>query len=264
MKISFSTLGCPDWSLKQAIDYAAETGFDGIEIRGIKEHLRADEIYELSDEKRESTLLYAKEKGIDFCCLDASASFHEKEKRQENMEEAISTIKTAALCKIPYIRVFGNNLTRFGKEELLKDIASQLRILCNEAESLGVKVLLEVHGDFNTSKILLKTADYVSSDKFGIIWDIDHLAKNEVPEEFWKNTKHLVHHIHLKDRTNEGLCSFGKGILSVESIVRMLNEDNYCGFCSLEWEKRWHPELSDAREEFASFINKMNYILNKG
>src|SRR6185436_8883971 len=33
MKLSFSTLGCPDWSLEQIATHAKEFGYDGIELR---------------------------------------------------------------------------------------------------------------------------------------------------------------------------------------------------------------------------------------
>lgn len=36
MKLSFSTLGCPDWSFQTILDEAQRLGFDGIEIRGIE------------------------------------------------------------------------------------------------------------------------------------------------------------------------------------------------------------------------------------
>src|SRR3954469_13410699 len=33
MKLSFSTLGCPDWSLEQIADQARALGYDGVELR---------------------------------------------------------------------------------------------------------------------------------------------------------------------------------------------------------------------------------------
>ena len=47
MKLAFSTLGCPEWTLKHAIDQAEAMGFSAIEIRGIGDRLRADTIREL-------------------------------------------------------------------------------------------------------------------------------------------------------------------------------------------------------------------------
>src|SRR5580765_7864083 len=37
--LSFSTLGCPDWSFEEIVAFAAANNYDGIEIRGIQREL---------------------------------------------------------------------------------------------------------------------------------------------------------------------------------------------------------------------------------
>src|SRR6185312_1890236 len=37
--LSFSTLGCPDWSFGTILDFAVANDYNGIEIRGIKREL---------------------------------------------------------------------------------------------------------------------------------------------------------------------------------------------------------------------------------
>ena len=261
MKLAFSTLGCPDWSLKYSVEQAKKYGFQAVEIRGIKDCLRADTISELLPESREESLQYAGENGISFCCLDASAAFHEADKRDENYEEAMATVRLASECNIPYVRIFGNHLVTDNEDTEIADIAAVIRKLCTDAEPLEVTILLEVHGDFNTSERILKTAQAVDCRNFGIVWDIQH--SREDYQSFWKRTKHLIRHVHRKDSIQGALCNTGEGALPVSAIVCMLENDNYDGFLSLEWEKRWHPELRDAEEEFPSFVKVMNEFLQK-
>ncbi len=258
MKLSFSTLGCPDWSLQYAVEQAKKFGFQAVEIRGIKDCLRADTIEELLPERRCATLQYAKENDIAFCCLDASASFHEADKRQEHMEEALATVRVASACNIPYIRIFGNHLVTEDEETEIRDIAGAIRLLCDEARQHNVGILLEVHGDFNNSNRILKTAQYVNCDHFGIVWDIQHSREDYV--QFWNRTKHLIRHVHIKDSIQGQLCNTGEGTLPVAQIVRMLKNDHYEGYLSLEWEKRWHPELRDAEFEFPSYVKMMHAL----
>ena len=264
MKLAFSTLGCPEWTLEYALQQACDLGFQGLEIRGIQNQMRADTIDELCGEKREISLKNAREKGIVLCALDASASFHEKEKQEENTEEAIITVKKAAECGIPLVRIFGNNLPDADKDAQIKDIAGCVRRVCEAASPLGVQVLLEVHGDFNTSKRLLQTADAVGCENFGILWDIQHSNATQDCAEFWAETQELIRHVHIKDSKDGALCSVGQGTLPIERIVNMMTRDGYDGFFSLEWEKRWHPELQDAATEFPSYVAYMNKILQKG
>ncbi|MCR5782487.1 MAG: sugar phosphate isomerase/epimerase [Clostridia bacterium] len=259
MKLAFSTLGCPDWSLRYAVDQAKKLGFQAIEIRGIRDRLRTDEIEELLPENRSASLQYAKENGITFCSLDTSACFHEPAKRRENRAEAFYAINLAWACGIPYVRVFGNSLLSDDEDREIAEIAAQLNILCADAQPFGVDILLEVHGDINTSDRILKIADLTRSERFGIIWDIQH--SREDPVRFWERTKHLVRHVHIKDSMGAALCPTGEGELPIAQIVRMLENDGYDGYYSLEWEKRWHPELRDAEEEFPSYVKFMNAIL---
>ena len=259
MKLAFSTLGCPDWPLKYAIEQAQKLGYRAIEIRGVKDRLRSDTIEELLPENRAGTLRFAEEHGVAFCCLGASASFHEKDKRKENSEEALGTVKLASACGIPCVRVFGNNLVTGDEDAEIADIAGQIRLLCDEARPFNVEILLEVHGDFNTGERILKTAENVGRENFGIIWDIQH--SREDPACFWEKTKHLVRHVHVKDSVNGELCNTGEGALPIADIVRMLENDGYTGFYSLEWEKRWHPALRDPAEEFPSYVKFMNRLV---
>ena len=136
----------------------------------------------------------------------------------------------------------------------------QIRLLCEEARQFHVTVLLEVHGDFNTGDRIIKTADLVRCGNFGVIWDIQH--SREDPARFWERTKHLIRHVHIKDSTQTKLCPVGEGDRPVAEIVRMLERDGYDGYYSLEWEKRWHPELRDAAEEFPSYVSFMKNILD--
>jgi hypothetical protein len=38
-----------------------------------------------------------------------------------------------------------------------------------------------------------------------------------------------------------------------EMMLQMIS-DGYEGYFSLEWEKKWHPELRDAEEEFPAYV----------
>jgi hypothetical protein len=35
MKLSFTTLGCPGWTLQEIVENAAEMGYDGVDFRGL-------------------------------------------------------------------------------------------------------------------------------------------------------------------------------------------------------------------------------------
>ena len=258
MKLAFSTLGCPDWTLRHAVDRARAFGFGAIEIRGIKDRLRADEIEALRPEARAETLRHAAQSGVAFCCLDTSASFHAAETRAENAEEAFAAVRLAAACGVPFVRVFGDRLAPGGEDRGLAEIAAAIRELCLAARRYPVEILLEVHGDLNTAERILQTAEGVRCDNFGILWDIAH--SREEPAAFWQKTGGLIRHVHIKDRTRTGLCNTGEGSLPVASAVRVLERGGYAGYYCLEWEKRWQPALRAPEEEFPAYVRFMNRL----
>ena len=64
MKLSFSTLGCPNWDLDTIINQTAEIGFDGIELRGILKELDIARLPEFSTRAKE-TVAKLEDAGID-------------------------------------------------------------------------------------------------------------------------------------------------------------------------------------------------------
>ncbi len=47
-KLSFSTLGCPDWSFDKIIDFAKDNNYKGIEVRGILREMDLTKVPEFS------------------------------------------------------------------------------------------------------------------------------------------------------------------------------------------------------------------------
>ncbi len=86
--LSFSTLGCPDWTFQQITSFAAAHGYKGIEVRGIQRQMDLTKCPEfLTEESRKATLALMKEKGLTFVNLGSSATLHfaEGAEREKNL-----------------------------------------------------------------------------------------------------------------------------------------------------------------------------------
>ena len=93
--LSFSTLGCPDWSFETILNFADEHGFDGIELRGILRQLDLTKCPEFSS--KENILASRKlieEKKLKVVDLGSSAVMHHADatERKKNLDEAKSFI----------------------------------------------------------------------------------------------------------------------------------------------------------------------------
>src|SRR5207248_8830392 len=75
--LSFSTLGCPDWSFDTIVNFAAANNYKGIEIRGIKRELDLSKCTEFnSKENIQASLKLVQSKGLKFVDLGSSAEMH--------------------------------------------------------------------------------------------------------------------------------------------------------------------------------------------
>lgn len=256
MKICFSTLGCAERDLDGVIALAKEYNFDAIELRGLGGEMDNRNILELSVGAREETLKKLRESNIAPLVLGTSCSFHDETKYASFIEEGYAAIDIAQSFGFRGIRVFGNNVV--GDEtECVRRVGEGIRTLCEYAADKGVDVLLETHGDFNTRQRLGAVCDACREyENFGLIWDICHTRKTYGAD--WRNFVDefgaLIRHVHLKDVLADKLVLPGEGELAIADMVRYLEARGYGGYFSLEWEKKWHPELPPIEEGIEALL----------
>src|SRR5258708_21350987 len=148
--LSFSTLGCPDWTFKQIVDFAALHHYHGIEVRGILRQLDLTQREEFNKQNIPSTLRLMEDKGLRFVDLGSSATLHFSEsiERKKNLDEGRRFIDLAKELKCPFVRVFPNIFPKDQeKNATMELIANGLLELGDYAKGSKVSVLIESHGD---------------------------------------------------------------------------------------------------------------------
>ena len=85
MKLSITTLGCPQWSLDEIIARCSAYGLDGIDFRGIRDVL---DVTQLPDFTTEVGLTRRKMEDVGLCVSGISSSIRVcvPEKLEENLE----------------------------------------------------------------------------------------------------------------------------------------------------------------------------------
>jgi sugar phosphate isomerase/epimerase len=170
------------------------------------------------------------------------------------------------------------------RERTLRQIAEGLTSLGEYAQSStpSVRVILETHGDFSDSLLAAKLFANVSHPSVGLLWDTHHPWRfhGEPLDETLARLGERVWHTHWKDSVDESAAArdqperdapqspealaaaeqarrlmsghrdakydlFGEGEFPAQECLRLLLENGYTGWFSLEWEKAWHPELAD-------------------
>lgn len=261
--LAFSTLGCPDWTFQQIVDFASKHGYTGLEIRGIKRQMDLTKCDEFSTpEKIKATLLLMKEKGLKFINLGASANmhFHEGPEKEKSMVEAMAFIDLAQKINCPFVRVFPNKFPKEReREQTIQTVAENLLTLGEYAKSRKVIVLLETHGDFSGSDDILKVMKLVNHSHVALVWDIANMwtITKESPALVYQKLKKYIRHTHIKDAKIKGdklqYTLLGQGDVPIFDAIDILNKDGYEGYFSFEWEKLWHPEIAEPEIALADF-----------
>jgi sugar phosphate isomerase/epimerase len=252
--LSFSTLGCPAWTFSQAIQFAAENHYSGIEIRGIKGDLDLPNNPIFSSTNLASTRREVADKNLNIVNLGSSANMHflDLAKRQKNLDEAKKYIDLAHQLNCPFIRVFPNDLPKDQDEKAtIETIIQSLITLGDYAKTSGIKVLLESHGKVIKSDMLLHIMQETNHQHVGLVWDFFNMwsVTKEAPADMYNVLKKYIYHTHIKDAiltdNGETYTLLGEGNSPVKEALHALKSGGYTGYYSFEWEKLWHPEIQE-------------------
>ncbi|MGV3599787.1 MAG: sugar phosphate isomerase/epimerase family protein [Dyadobacter fermentans] len=264
---SFSTLACPKWDWATIVKYAADNGYKGIEIRGVLDCMdlpKCEDFNSPANIARSRAM--AEEKGLRIVDLGSSASLHMADPavRAKNLDEAKRFIDLAQQLNCPFVRVFPNDLPKDQEvEKTIELISSGLLELGEYAKKTSVTVLLESHGDVTGKDILAKVMGRAEHKHVGLIWDIFNMwsVTKEPPAEVYRTLKKYIRHTHIKDGILEGgkirYTQVGKGEGPLREAINVLVKDNYKGYYSFEWEKKWHPEIEDPEIVIPAFPGLM-------
>jgi sugar phosphate isomerase/epimerase len=250
MPLGFSTLGCPQWSLKQILDFAEQHDFAAIELRGLEDKVDITQHPDLASPRLADVKRQLADRGLTVVCLGASARMHDLDAAQ--LDEAGRYIDLARALGTPYVRVFGDRYVAGESREATRErIAVNLRRLGERAHNQGVTLIIESHGDFTDSPSLVEIVQRADSPAVAILWDAHHtfVASHEEPEDTVRQLGRWIRHTHLKDSVASGTerryVLTGTGAVPVKRQVDALAKIGYRGFYSFEWEKRWHPEIEE-------------------
>ena len=257
MKLSFSTLACPDWSMRQIIAIARRSGFDGIELRFVEGEDSLWKLPVFQGQELALTRQSLNQGGLSIACLDTSCRFHSPDpaERQRWLAEGERMTDLAAALGAPGIRVFGDTIQAGANRESTRSwIADSIAKLSESADSKAVEVWLETHGDFASARETLSILRSVP--RAGVIWDPANcfVEAKERPQEGAVALNHRIRHVHIKDLLHGKPVLTGEGDFPLGQLRDALNDLSYDRFLSFEWEKKWHPEIPSADTALPHFV----------
>jgi sugar phosphate isomerase/epimerase len=256
MRYAFTTLACPAWSIEQVAHAATSLGYDGVELR----LLDGNVIDPAADRaKVEQAVARCRAAGVEVCALDSSCTFNHADPgaRERQVADLGRWIDLARDLQVPLVRVFGGHarpgLAPEPPEVVNGWVAEALARAAPAAEQAGVTVVLETHDAFSSARRVADVLQRVNSPRVAALWDSHHpYQMGETPQDVIDALGPRIAHVHVKDArrtTPDGsdwqLVLLGEGEVPVREQLQALARHGYNGYISVEWEKKWHPELAE-------------------
>lgn len=268
MKVSFTTLGCPDWTIDDIITNGAAYGFDGVELRTQTDGKHFSPEASL-DEARETGQKF-RDGGIPVASIMGYSRFAHTDDAlvAENVTLLDRLVDVAEAFQAPYVRTFAGGIPEDAdREAMIEKIGKAIQPVAEKAADKGVVIGVETHDDWCAGDNLMAVVQIVDSKGFGVVYDIYNSFHSGL--EPWDVTYAMVKdHIcycHVKDGYvgPDGKSTYvmvSAGDLPVGDILARLKADGFDSFLSFEWEKMWHPELEGPERAFPHFAYKMRSL----
>ncbi len=198
--------------------------------------------------------------------LTSGADLSDRENRGRFLSEGKSYIDLAEQVGASFVRVLGDRNPAPAGFVDLSLVRSSYLDLCDYAQGKGVQALIETNGVFADSEVMASFLEGLDHPGAGVLWDIHHPWRffNETPEETINHIGRHVKYVHIKDSVmKNGKVSYrmlGYGDVPVLDMLKQLNALGYNGYVSLEWVKRWNPDLQEPGVVFSHFTSYMSHL----
>jgi len=258
VKLSFWTLGTPDWTNEQVADAAQRYGFDGVDLRcavgrnvsvqSTPEELAALQELFMSRGVEIASLLAYNERGnaegVDWAAVTTDLLAH---------------ARLANRMGVPNMRINATEPARDSTwDAYLEGFAKAIRTTL--AESSDLTLNMQNHpGSLKVAQVV-RLAEMVGDSRFGAGLSPDHCV--DMDEEVIEATKLVSPHVkqlHLADRerTAEGklrACLPGTGFVPNREVLAIARGAGFDGWVSFKWEKPTYPDLPDADVALPHFM----------
>jgi len=277
IKLAFSTVACPDWTIEKVAQQAAEMGYQGVELRTLGPGgggLACDPA--LSQPQKIANLF--KKHGVKPVCLSTSLALDHKDvtAAKDAHWHVRHALESAAQMGCDCIRVFGYKVTPGeNRNTAIERIADHILELADAAEQSGVQLLLENVGSLTKAKEWWWLLNIVDHPMVGLCWNVANaVAAGEPSSVSVPTLNSRIRLAKVKDtRVGEGsgFVPLGEGTVGIEAFVNRLLGVGYEGYISVEWDRLWLPSLApaeaylpDAHARLKGWLDGVEEALEKG
>jgi sugar phosphate isomerase/epimerase len=141
-------------------------------------------------------------------------------------------------------------------------MAGFLRQLGDIAAAHDVTLVLETHDAFSTGAQVAELLRQADHPAVGALWDLHHpYREGEDPEATMQLLAPYLRHTHVKDSREGRYTLMGEGDVPLAEMIGLLRSNGYDGWISVEWEKRWHPEIADPAIVMPQYAQRLRELV---
>lgn len=257
MRIAFSTVACPDWTLERVMSFADEAEFDGVELRTFgwgASGLACDPA--LTDGTKVRRL--AIESGTHIMSLGTSVKFDDPVRppilglalpsKDRCVDEGRRFLQLADEIECPCVRVFGFEAPGGERPAKTRDrIVRRLGMLLDGARSRRIRVVIENGGSFGRAEDLAEIITRCASPWLGAAYNVAVGASvGDEPERALDLLGDRLWSVKLKDLRGEQAVEIGQGDVPLARTVQHLAKAGSDAWLVVEWMRYWMPALEPA------------------
>jgi sugar phosphate isomerase/epimerase len=269
MKIAFTTLACPDWTLDEVIEHGAAAGYDAVDFRGLDGQMGVFVLPEFTDDA-DATRGKLDQAGLEISCFSSGAKMYNPDPRQrgQSLSEVGEYAKLCRRFEVGFIRVFGGRVPEgVWREEAIDQGAEMLEQMARLA--CPTVIAVETHDDWVDSSLLREVMLRVEAENVGVLWDLHHpyRLQGESPRQTYENLGRWVVYTHVKDgrqigdRESRYVLPGQGGDVPLAEMVDLLKSGGYDGYLTLEWEKKWHPEIAEPAQALPAYARYLKQFV---
>lgn len=242
MKFAFSTLGVPGRPLTEVARLAADSGYQGVELRA---HPEEPVHPGVGTTERARTVREFERAGVEILTVAGYARIAAAGDDKPVIKEMEGLCRLAKDLGAPFVRVFPGG----GDQDPARADAIAARRLGAAAETaadLGVRILLETHDSHRTGADVTRVLGLVGHKHAGAVWDVMHSwLGGERPAATHAALSPFLGYVQVKDvASREDLTPLplGQGVLPLRECLAPADRD---GWVCWEYEKRWYPTAAE-------------------
>jgi sugar phosphate isomerase/epimerase len=257
VRLAFSTLACPRWSLDQVVEAARAYGYAGVELRLVDGRLIEGDMPAAERARVRQTFARAR---LPIVAVDSSVRVAAAPSVKDALDELSPMLELAHEWESPVVRVFGGEWdSERTREDAIRQAKQVLIEAAAKAEPLGVSIALETHDRFSSVGLVAEVLEGLPPSAVAL-WDVGHPYRvGDGTQKVLAELDGRLAHVHIKDCRRRGqdwqLTLLGEGEVPVRSGVDALRDAGYSGWLSVEWEKKWHPELAEPEVALPQFAD---------